>query len=257
MASFRSGGLTLAYDDIRPAGNLNGTVVLAHGFATNRAENWKRLGWYAAFERRGYRVVAPDLRGHGASDKPHDPAAYGRADMADDLLRLMDHLKLGKIELMGYSLGAHLGAAAAIEEPGRIANLILGGVGARMLGQETLSSSTMTLAAAMRAEDATAITDPILKGFRQFAENQGEDRLALAACSEAGSGGGTQDVGRLAMPVVVIAGDLDEIAGDPYALAAAIPGAKAVSLPACDHFSAIPHALFKAAVFDFLDGWEE
>ena len=46
-----------------------------------------------------------------------------------------------------------------------------------------------------------------------------------------------------------------EIAGDPQILADAIPGAKCISLPACDHFSAIPHALFKAAVFDFFEGW--
>jgi hypothetical protein len=54
-----------------------------------------------------------------------------------------------------------------------------------------------------------------------------------------------------------VAGSRDEMAGDPQELADAIPGAKAVTLPACDHFSAIPHALFKAAVFDFLEGWLE
>ena len=54
-----------------------------------------------------------------------------------------------------------------------------------------------------------------------------------------------------------MAGSRDELAGDPQVLAEAIPGARAVTLPACDHFSAIPHALFKAAVFDFLEGWEE
>jgi pimeloyl-ACP methyl ester carboxylesterase len=52
----------------------------------------------------------------------------------------------------------------------------------------------------------------------------------------------------------VIAGARDALAGDPGELAADIPGAKAVTLPGCDHFSAIPHALFKAAVFDFFDG---
>ena len=82
--------------------------------------------------------------------------------------------------------------------------------------------------------------------------------LALAACSEAAqSGGGSAEPGRLMVPTIVIAGARDEIAGDPQTLADAIPGARAVSLPACDHFSAIPHALFKAAVFDFLDGWME
>ena len=61
----------------------------------------------------------------------------------------------------------------------------------------------------------------------------------------------------LRMPTLVVAGSRDEMAGDPQGLADAIPGAKSVTLPACDHFSAIPHALYKAAVFDFLEGWLE
>src|ERR1044071_7158728 len=88
MATFQSGGLSLAYDEIHGGGA--GTAVLVHGFATNRAENWKRLSWYASFERKGYRVVALDLRGHGESEKPHDPAAYARADMVGDVIPLID-----------------------------------------------------------------------------------------------------------------------------------------------------------------------
>ena len=257
MACFQSAGLTLAYDDIRPAGAESGTVVLVHGFATNRAENWRRLGWLGAFERKGWRTVALDLRGHGESDKPHDPALYARADMAGDIIALMDHLGLKRADLMGYSLGAHLCLGAALSRPDRFANLILGGVGARMLpGGAAPTVSPMTMGQAMRAEDPAAITDPILRGFRQFADDQGEDRLALAACAEGvATAPSRDDLSALAIPTVVIAGSRDEIAGDPQALADAIPGARAVSLPACDHFSAIPHALFKAAVFDFLDGW--
>ena len=256
MASFQSGGLTIAYDDIGdgPAG----CVVLVHGFATNRAENWRRLGWYGAFERQGYRIVAPDLRGHGMSDKPHDPAAYDDDAMVGDVLALMDHLKLTQVDLMGYSMGSHLALRVALAHRERVANLILGGVGARVLHPAPLSADGMTMAQALRADDPSIITDPILRGFRQFAENQGEDRRALAACS-AGRGGRlvADDLARLGVPTLVVAGSLDEIAGDPHVLADAIPGAKAVSLPACDHFTAIPHALFKAAVFDFLEGWEE
>src|SRR6202171_169181 len=101
MATFQSGGLTLAYDDIRPAQGERGTVVLAHGFATSRAENWRRLGWYGAFERKGYRVVSRDMRGHGESEKPHDVNVYGRDELIGDLVRLLDHLDLGRVELMG------------------------------------------------------------------------------------------------------------------------------------------------------------
>jgi pimeloyl-ACP methyl ester carboxylesterase len=259
MTNFRSGGLTLAFDDIRAAQPERGTVVLAHGFATNRTENWRRLGWYGAFERKGYRTVALDLRGHGDSDKPHEASAYGRGDMAGDIIALIDHLELRRVDLMGYSMGSHLCVAAALAQPGRIDNLILGGVGARMLqGGRPEKAGTMTMAQAMRADDPSVIVEPTLRGFRQFADNQGEDRLALAACSE-GTGLPIigDDVRRLAMPVAVIAGSSDEIAGDPQVLADAIPGARCVALPACDHFSAIPHALFKAAVFDFLEGWLE
>jgi pimeloyl-ACP methyl ester carboxylesterase len=257
MATFRSGGLTLAFDDIRPAGPEAGTVVMVHGFATNRAENWRRLGWYAAFERKGYRAVALDLRGHGESDKPRDPAAYSRDAMAGDILALLDHLDLRRVDLLGYSMGSHLSLAVAAAHGERVANLILGGVGARMVtGDPRPFSGTMTMGEAMRADDTSIITDRTLRGFRQFADNQGEDRLALAACGEGrGDGADPGDFPRLTMPVLVATGARDEIAGDPQVLADAIPGARAVAIPACDHFSAIPHALFKAAVFDFLEGW--
>ncbi len=260
MASFRSGDHTLAYDDIPSQPEGGPTVVLIHGFATNRSENWKRLGWYGAFERKGWRVVALDLRGHGESDKSHQPEAYSSAAMAADVLALMNTLRLQRVDLMGYSMGADLALAIAAAEPGRISNLVLAGVGARLLkGDAAPADGGMTMAQAMRADDPASIGDPILRGFRQFAENQGEDRRALAACGEARGRGGldTAKLKALTMPVLVVAGSRDEIAGDPRELAEAIPGARFVTLPACDHFSAIPHGLFKAAVFDFLEGWLE
>ena len=114
------------------------------------------------------------------------------------------------------------------------------------------------MAEALTTDDPGSITDPTLRGFRQFADNQGEDRLALAACSQGrGGAAGADAIWGLNVPTLIVAGSRDELAGDPQALADAIPGAKSVTLPACDHFSAIPHALFKAAVFDFLEGWEE
>ena len=255
MNTFQSGGLTLAYDDI--AGD-NSTVVLVHGFATNAEENWRRLGWYGAFERRGTRVVALDLRGHGRSDKPHDRAAYDLALLASDVLALMDHLDIRRAHVMGYSLGARLAAMTASANPERVDHLVLGGVGEKLLAPREVEPGAMTMPEAMRADDPSTIADPTLRGFRQFADNQGDDRLALAACSE----GLAASVDRLNLhairaPTLIVAGSRDELAGSPDDLAAVIVGAKAVTLPGCDHFGAIPHALFKAAVFDFLDGWEE
>ena len=258
MATFDSGGLSIAYDDIAPEADK--TVFLVHGFATNRAENWRRLGWYGAFERKGYRIVALDLRGHGESGKPHDPEAYGGGAMLADIVALMDHLRLGRVDLMGYSMGARLSLQMALSHPDRLANLIVGGVGGKMFEPpDPAKAPAITMAEAMKSEDPQSLSDPTMRGFRLFAEQQGEDRLALAAVTQ-GRGGasfGKDDLSAISTPTLVVAGSRDEMAGDPQALADLIRGAKAVVLPACDHFSAIPHALYKAAVFDFLEGWLE
>lgn len=257
MASFTRDGLSLAFDDIRPSDGGAGVVVLVHGFATSRAENWRRLGWYGAFERKGWRVAALDLRGHGESDKPHDPAAYGREALVADVVGLMDYLSLGPVNLMGYSMGSRIALQIAAAYPDRVEGLIVGGVGGRLLEPPNGPPGTMTMADAMAAPDAAAISDKTLRGFRLFAEQQGEDLAALAAFSQgrAGVSLGREELSRITASTLVVAGARDEMAGDPEVLADAIIGAKAVTLPACDHFSAIPHALFKAAVFDFLEGW--
>jgi pimeloyl-ACP methyl ester carboxylesterase len=256
MARYDRGGLQLAYDDNPPAVGDKGAILLVHGFATSRAESWGRLGWYAALTRAGRRVIAPDLRGHGESDKPYDAAAYARGEMATDLVALLDHLDLDRIDVLGYSMGAGLALGLAVDHPQRVGNLILGGIGARSLEARPLGDGKMTMAEAMRAPSADDIPDATLRGFRRFAEQEGADRLALAACSEGGGRPVTAEMlAAVYAPTLVVAGARDEIAGDPAPLAEAIPGAKCVTLPGCDHFTATPHALFKAAVIDFLEGW--
>jgi pimeloyl-ACP methyl ester carboxylesterase len=111
------------------------------------------------------------------------------------------------------------------------------------------------MAEAMEADDVESITEPMLKSFRQFADDQKEDRLALAALTRAADAPFTREMlGKLPVPVLVVAGARDELAGDPEPLAKAFTDGRAVRVPGVDHFSIIAHALFKASVFDFLDG---
>jgi pimeloyl-ACP methyl ester carboxylesterase len=252
MATFDSGRLSIAYDDIGEPGQGR-PIVLVHGFASNRKENWQRLGWYGAFERRHIRMIALDCRGHGESAKPHDQSEYGRDKMAGDILALMDHLGIDRAHLMGFSMGSRLALSAALKAPGRFATLTLGGAGVKLFEKREIAGNPM--ADAMEAANLETITDPMLKSFRQFADDQGEDRLALAALTRARDEPFTRaELSTLNVPVLVVAGERDELAGDPAGLANAFPDGRAVSLPGCDHFSAIPHALYKATVFDFLDG---
>jgi pimeloyl-ACP methyl ester carboxylesterase len=81
-------------------------VVLIHGYFSSADMNWIRFGHAAAIAREGFRVIMPDLRAHGRSDAPHDPALYPPDVLADDGFALLDHLGLADYDLGGYSLGA-------------------------------------------------------------------------------------------------------------------------------------------------------
>ena len=255
MPSATLNGVNIAYDDLSPPGPPERTILLLHGFASNRHEGWQRTGWYQALGRRGFRVIAMDQRGHGESLKSHDPADYGRAALAADAVALLDHLGVRQPEVFGYSMGTRTALQMAIVAPERVNNLMLGGIGGKLFEPRKPDPNGETIATAMAAEDPASIKNEFLKSFRQFADEQGEDRAALAAFSAATS----EDLdraalGRLDMPVLVVAGAGDELAGDPAELARMFPHGRGITLPGCDHFSAIPHASLKATVFDFLDG---
>ncbi|HEX3366908.1 alpha/beta hydrolase [Phenylobacterium sp.] len=254
MASFLSDGVQIAYDDITPAGGADRTIVLIHGFASNRVEGWKRTGWYAAFERRLTRVIALDQRGHGESAKLYDPQAYERERLAADVLNLMDELGVERADMFGYSMGTRTALELAVAQPSRLSHLILGGVGGKLL-EKAPDVAGEPMADAMLAEDPSTIIQPMLRSFRQFADEQGEDLKALAAVTRVRNMPFNHAALRdMPVPTLVVAGSGDEGAGDPEALARIFPHGHAVTIPGCDHFSAIPHALTKAAVFDFLDG---
>lgn len=81
-------------------------VVLVHGYGVNADLNWQRSGVVRAL-RQEYQVITLDVRGHGRSDKPHDPAAYG-VEIARDVIRLLDHLGIPKAHIVGYSMGGFI-----------------------------------------------------------------------------------------------------------------------------------------------------
>jgi pimeloyl-ACP methyl ester carboxylesterase len=254
MARFTSDGVRIAYDDIHPPGGAERVVILIHGFASNRNEGWKRTGWYQAFERRRMRVIALDQRGHGESEKLYEPEAYRRETLAGDVLALMDHLGVRRADVFGYSMGVRTALAVALAAPERVSNLILGGVGGKLLDPSPAVADE-PMADAMLAEDPSTIAEPMLRSFCLFADEQGEDRQALAAVTRAKNPPLDRDaMAALPMPVLVTAGQDDPGAGDAEGLSRIFPHGHAVTIAGCDHFSAIPHALTKAAVFDFLDG---
>jgi pimeloyl-ACP methyl ester carboxylesterase len=225
-------------------------IVLVHGFASNKEVNWVGPGWVSALTRAGRRVIALDDRGHGASAKLYDPAAYHSAIMAEDVRALLDHLDLPRADVMGYSMGARITAFLALAHPGRVRSAVLGGLGIRLVEGVGLPD---TIATALEAPSLADVSDPTAYMFRAFAEQTKSDLRALAACLRGSRQTLSRDeVGRIAVPVLVAVGSKDPIAGSPEELAALIPGARALAILDRDHMLAVGDRTFKAAVSDFL-----
>jgi pimeloyl-ACP methyl ester carboxylesterase len=225
-------------------------IVLIHGFASNKEINWVGPGWMSTLTRAGRRAIALDDRGHGASSKLYDPAAYHSSLMAEDVRALLDHLGLQRADVFGYSMGARIAAYLALAHPDRVRSVVLGGLGIRLVEGVGLPE---TIADGLEAPSLADVADPTARLFRAFAEQTKSDLRALAACLR----GSRQtlsraEVGRIAAPVLVAVGSEDPIAGSPQELAALIPGARAFVVPGRDHMLAVGDKTFKSTVLDLL-----
>lgn len=247
MPSFKNGDVEIAYLDE----GEGEPIVLVHGFASTKEVNWVQPGWVSTLNRAGRRTVALDNRGHGASSKLYDPAAYHSAAMADDVRALLDHLKIERADIMGYSMGARITAFLAVKHAYRVRSAILGGLGIHLVEGIGLPES---IAEALEAGSLADINDPTGQAFRAFAEQTKSDLRALAACIRGSRQTLTrEEVAAIRAPVLVAVGTRDLVAGSAQALAALIPGARALDIPNRDHMLAVGDKVYKEGVVDFLN----
>jgi pimeloyl-ACP methyl ester carboxylesterase len=246
MAHFISEGLEIAYVDE----GEGEPILLIHGFGSNLAVNWRSTGWIDTLLRDGRRVIAMDVRGHGNSAKPRDTALYRPTLLAGDAGRLLDHLVIGRADVMGYSMGARIATFLALDRPELVRSLVIGGLGIALVeglgGQEEI-------AAALEAPAGTPIESPVGRSYRRFGEATKSDLPALAACMRSMRENVTAAaLGALAMPVLVAVGERDEVAGSAERLAALIPGADVLAIPGRDHMQATGDKAYKQGVLALL-----
>lgn len=216
-------------------------VVLVHGFATSSARTWGDNGWLDLLADLGRTPVAIDLLGHGTADKPHDPAAYDGMEAAV-AARLPD----GRVDGIGFSLGARVLLTLACDHPERFGRLVLTGVGANLLRSE---GSDVVLRAIEGDGDPT---NPVVQYFAGLAQHPDADRAALAACLRSTRPPLTPErLAAVALPVLVVLGDKD-FAGPGEPLVDALPNAQLVTLRGVDHFATPKSFGCIDAALDFL-----
>jgi pimeloyl-ACP methyl ester carboxylesterase len=243
---FDSAGVPIHYETF--GDQARRPLVLVHGFASSLQGNWLATGCVDALTPLRY-LIALDCRGHGESGKPHEPEAYADPAMPDDVIRLMDHLAIERADLFGYSMGGRISIQLMVRYPERFTSVILGGVG----GIFQTPGSRSNVVDALLAEEASTVTDARGKAFRVFAERNGNDLKALAACMAADRAtGDAASLSRVAVPVLIVNGEEDRTVGDPAPLAAAIPRAQLVKIPGRDHLTVVGDQRFKDAARDFL-----
>lgn len=247
FSTFSHDGLEFSYFD---AGHKDGSpTLLIHGFASSAIVNWVQPGWLQTLGQAGRRVIAIDNRGHGASSKPHDPAAYHPSLMAADAAGLLDHLRIKRADVMGYSMGARISTFMALEHSERVRSLVLGGLG---IGLVHGVGDWDPIADALLAPSLDDVSHERGRMFRAFADKNQSDRQALAACISSNRALVSEaELAHVLQPVLIGVGTKDDIAGSPHDLADLFPDARALDIPNRDHMLAVGDRVFKAAVLDF------
>jgi pimeloyl-ACP methyl ester carboxylesterase len=241
-----------SFDGTRLAYRVEGegpAVLLMHGFAATAERNWVGPGIFGALVATGRRVIAYDARGHGNSDKPHDPEAYAHGAMTRDAQAVLDHFDVSSVDVVGYSMGA-INASRLVPREPRSRSLVLGGIGGRLLSDPL---DRTRIAAALEARAGAVESDATGRSFREFAERSGNDLGALAALQKSRRyGAARRDAfAEIHVPTLVVAGADDRLAGSPADLGDAIPNAVAEVVPG-DHLSAVGRRELTAAIVEFL-----
>lgn len=224
-------------------------VVLIHGFFSDARTNWLKYGHASAIAAAGFRVIMPDLRAHGDSARPHDPAAYPPDALAKDGHALVEHLGLSDYDLGGYSLGART-----------VVRMLATGAAPRRVIVSGMGFDGITRAD-RRAGHFRNILTNLGKHERgspewmaeAFLKTTGGDPVALLGIIDTFVGTPADVLDTIAQPTLVVCGKDDDDNGSAPELADALPHARYVEVPG-NHMSAVTKPELGQAIADFLAG---
>jgi pimeloyl-ACP methyl ester carboxylesterase len=247
--SFDSNGVQIHYVDK----GRGLPVVLIHGFTGSYARHWEAPGVIDALEKAGYRVIAMDCRGHGQSGKPHDAGQYG-LEMVRDVVRLLDHLKIARAHIVGYSMGGSIANQLLVKHPDRLLTVTLLGAGWAGEDLTVTNAQMLALADSFARRDASYLIRGVTAGGTNgptdaevaalgaalFARNDA-DALAAVARGFLPLYDVPRDSLRSAqVPVLALIGELDSMNMEAVKrMKAVVPAVEVIELPGATHASSV------------------
>ena len=238
-----SDGVELAYHEM----GEGRAVVLLHGLFSSAEMNWIKFGHAERIASGGFRVIMPDLRAHGASGKPHDPACYPAGVLARDARELVAHLRLESFDLGGFSLGARTTVEAVGEglKPGKT---VLGGMG--LEGLKGWLRRKQFFLDAIDEFDTAARGNPHWLAI-QFMKTMKVDLVAARHLLNSFVDAEDRWLEAFGMPTLVICGSEDHDNGSGAKLAETLPNASFEEVPGT-HMSSVTEPEFGETIARFL-----
>lgn len=224
-------------------------LFLIHGYFSEADTNWIKFGHAAALADAGYRVIMPDLRAHGLSDKPHDPALYPKDILADDQFALIEYLGLTDFDLGGYSLGgrtvARMLARGCLPRRALISGMGLQGLTSTDKRGNHFRHILDNLGAHEKGSPAWMA--------EAFLKTTGGDPVALRCILDTFVDTSEEQLRGFALPVAVICGEDDQDNGSATALTEVLPHGKLLIVPG-NHMSAVVKPELGQAMVEALTG---
>jgi pimeloyl-ACP methyl ester carboxylesterase len=238
-------------------------VLLIHGFTLDIDLQW---GPVLKALAKDYKVIALDCRGHGGSEKPRDPKKYG-LEMTKDAVRLLDHLKVDKAHVVGYSMGAGIALQMAVRYPERVRTATLGGAGLPQPGREKLLEGLADsleqgkglgpLVVALTPKDRPKPTEEQIKAIDALLLTR-NDTKALAAVLRGGINNkdlalSDEQVKGIKVPMLSLIGDSDPLKTGVDELKKRLPELEVIVIDKADHMTAFGREEFVKGLKEFLD----
>jgi pimeloyl-ACP methyl ester carboxylesterase len=241
-------GVYLRYED---AGGGE-PIVLLHGFTSSYAENWVETGWVGRLLREGFRVVGPDVRGHGGSTKLYSPGDYETPVLASDVVAVLDQLGIGRAHVVGFSMGAGIALQLAMDHPARVGAVVVAGIGDKAIRGFQDAAEIREIGAALKAGPRNGAGSDLAGRIRRNAERAGNDVRALAAFFERdGWPGDLGSVRDVASPLLVVRAERDDFMPSADELLGRL-GTRATTLEGCGHAEAVRDPRFVELAVSFL-----